>query len=64
MSWLPGWSAGAAWESLGCRHVRMGRSVAVKLLSSTMASEVGVRERFEVEARSAARLSKPLRKRL
>ncbi|HEV2760576.1 MAG TPA: serine/threonine-protein kinase [Acidimicrobiales bacterium] len=41
------------------RDLRLGRSVAVKLLSPTMASEAGVRERFDEEARSAARLSHP-----
>lgn len=41
------------------RDLRLGRSVAVKLLSATMASEAGVRERFEAEARSAAGLSHP-----
>ena len=41
------------------RDLRLGRSVAVKLLSPTMASESGVRERFEEEARSAARLTHP-----
>src|SRR5215210_804688 len=39
------------------RDLRLDRSVAVKLLSPTMASEAGVRERFDEEARSAARLS-------
>ena len=41
------------------RDLRLGRGVAVKLLSPTMASEPGVRERFDEEARSAARLSHP-----
>lgn len=41
------------------RDLRLGRSVAVKLLSPTMTSEPGVRERFDEEARSAARLSHP-----
>ena len=41
------------------RDLRLDRSVAVKLLSPTMASETGVRERFDEEARSAARLSHP-----
>ena len=41
------------------RDLRLGRDVAVKLLSPTMASEAGVRERFEAEARSAACLSDP-----
>jgi len=41
------------------RDLRLGRGVAVKLLSAHMASEAGVRERFEAEARSAARLSHP-----
>jgi len=41
------------------RDLRLGRNVAVKLLGSHMASQPGVRERFESEARSAARLSHP-----
>ena len=41
------------------RDLRLGRRVAVKLLSPTMASQAGVRERFDEEARSAARLSHP-----
>ena len=41
------------------RDLRLSRSVAVKLLSPTMASEAGVRERFDEEARSAARRSHP-----
>ena len=41
------------------RDLRLGRRVAVKLLSPTMATQAGVRERFEEEARSAARLSHP-----
>jgi len=37
----------------------LGRKVAVKPFSAMMASEAGVRERFEAEARSAAALSHP-----
>ena len=50
---------GGMGEVWSARDLRLGRSVAVKLLSPHMASEAGVRERFEAEARSAARLSHP-----
>ncbi len=50
---------GGMGEVWAARDLRLGRSVAVKLLSGHMASEAGVRERFEAEARSAARLSHP-----
>ena len=39
--------------------LRLGRTVAVKLLRTELAEQDGVRERFEDEARSAARLSHP-----
>ncbi len=39
--------------------LRLGRRVAVKLLRTDLAEQDGVRERFEDEARSAARLSHP-----
>lgn len=39
--------------------LRLGRTVAVKLLRTDLAEQEGVRERFEDEARSAARLSHP-----
>ncbi len=39
--------------------LRLGRSVAVKLLRTDLAEQDGVRERFEDEARAAARLSHP-----
>ncbi|HVM04705.1 MAG TPA: serine/threonine-protein kinase [Acidimicrobiales bacterium] len=38
---------------------RLDRAVAVKVLRPEMAADTGVRERFEAEARSAARLSHP-----
>ena len=38
---------------------RLDRPVAVKLLRPEMAADPGIRDRFEVEARSAARLSHP-----
>jgi len=41
------------------RDLRLGRDVAVKLLSPHLASEPGVRGRFEVEARAAAGLNHP-----
>lgn len=50
---------GGMGEVWAARDLRLGRSVAVKLLSAHMASEGGVRERFEAEARAAARLSHP-----
>ena len=50
---------GGMGEVWAARDLRLGRSVAVKLLSAHMASEADVRERFEAEARSAARLSHP-----
>lgn len=39
--------------------LRLGRTVAVKLLRTDLAEQEGVRERFEDEARAAARLSHP-----
>src|SRR5215210_9024463 len=50
---------GGMGEVWAARDLRLGRNVAVKLLSGHMASEAGVRDRFEAEARSAARLSHP-----
>ena len=50
---------GGMGEVWAARDLRLGRSVAVKLLSSTMASDAGVRERFDAEARSAAGLGHP-----
>jgi serine/threonine-protein kinase len=47
---------GEVWSA---RDLRLGRDVAVKLLSPQMAAPEGVRERFEAEARSAARLNHP-----
>lgn len=41
------------------RDLRLGRAVAVKLLSPQLASELGVRERFEAEGRAAAGISHP-----
>jgi len=41
------------------RDVRLGRPVAVKVLRPELASVPGIRERFEGEARSAARLVHP-----
>jgi len=41
------------------RDLRLDRDVAVKVLSPQMASDPGVRERFEAEARAAARLNHP-----
>ena len=50
---------GGMGEVWAARDLRLGRKVAVKLLSPSVASEAGVRERFDEEARSAARLSHP-----
>lgn len=50
---------GGMGEVWAARDLRLGRRVAVKLLSPALASEAGVRERFEAEARAAARLSHP-----
>jgi len=47
---------GEVWSAT---DLRLDRPVAVKVLSAQMASEANVRERFEVEARSAARLTHP-----
>jgi len=47
---------GEVWSAT---DLRLSRPVAVKVLSAQMASEANVRERFEVEARSAARLTHP-----
>ncbi|HEX7276490.1 MAG TPA: serine/threonine-protein kinase, partial [Acidimicrobiales bacterium] len=41
------------------RDLRLGRSVAVKLLGAHLATDRGVRERFEAEARAAAGLNHP-----
>ena len=38
---------------------RLARPVAVKLLLPELAAQAGMRDRFEAEARSAARLSHP-----
>jgi eukaryotic-like serine/threonine-protein kinase len=38
---------------------RLARPVAIKLLRSDLAAQVGLRERFELEARAAARLAHP-----
>jgi len=50
---------GGMGEVWSARDLRLGRDVAVKLLSPQMAAPEGVRERFEAEARSAARLNHP-----
>ena len=50
---------GGMGEVWSARDLRLSRNVAVKLLSPQMASEAGVRERFDAEARSAARLNHP-----
>src|SRR5215210_2355183 len=50
---------GGMGEVWAARDLRLGRRVAVKVLSPTMASQPGVRERFDAEARSAAHLSHP-----
>lgn len=50
---------GGMGEVWSATDLRLDRPVAVKLLNAQMASEASVRDRFEVEARSAARLSHP-----
>jgi len=50
---------GGMGEVWSATDLRLARPVAVKLLSAQMASEASVRDRFEVEARSAARLTHP-----
>ena len=50
---------GGMGEVWAARDVRLGRDVAVKRLSPHLASEPGVRERFDVEARAAAGLNHP-----
>jgi len=50
---------GGMGEVWAARDLRLDRDVAVKLLSPHMASQAGVRERFDAEARSAARLNHP-----
>jgi len=50
---------GGMGEVWSAKDLRLDRHVAVKMLNMQMASEVGVRERFDIEARSAARLNHP-----
>jgi eukaryotic-like serine/threonine-protein kinase len=50
---------GGMGEVWAARDLRLNRDVAVKRLSPQMASQAGVRERFEAEARAAARLNHP-----
>ena len=50
---------GGMGEVWAARDLRLGRDVAVKRLSPHLASEPGVRERFDVEARAAAGLNHP-----
>lgn len=50
---------GGMGEVWSAHDMRLDRPVAVKLLSTQMAAEAEVRERFDVEARSAARLNHP-----
>lgn len=50
---------GGMGEVWSATDLRLDRAVAVKLLSAQMASEPGVRDRFDVEAHSAARLTHP-----
>jgi len=46
-------------EVFEANDLRLGRKVAVKILRPALGSDPGVRERFEKEARTAARLSHP-----
>jgi hypothetical protein len=46
-------------EVFEANDLRLGRKVAVKILRPALGSDPGVRERFEQEARTAARLSHP-----
>src|SRR5205085_5453763 len=50
---------GGMGEVWAARDLRLERDVAVKRLSPHLASEPGVRERFEAEARAAAGLNHP-----
>ncbi|MEA2828862.1 MAG: eukaryotic-like serine/threonine-protein kinase [Actinomycetota bacterium] len=50
---------GGMGEVWAARDLRLGRDVAVKRLSAHLASEPGVRERFDAEARAAAGLNHP-----
>jgi len=50
---------GGMGEVWAARDLRLGRDVAVKVLSPQMAAPADVRERFESEARAAARLNHP-----
>ena len=50
---------GAMGRVYRARHVRVGRTVAIKVLHSHMLREPGAVERFEREARLAARLHHP-----
>ncbi len=50
---------GGMGEVWAASDLRLGRQVAIKLLSPHLASDPGVRERFEAEARAAAGLNHP-----
>src|SRR5690349_13760180 len=50
---------GAMGEVRAARDLRLDRRVAVKLLSRHVAADPVTRQRFETEARSAARLNHP-----
>src|SRR5215470_5791623 len=51
--------AGGMGEVYRARDSRLRRDVAIKVLSESLASDVGRRKRFEQEARSASALSHP-----
>jgi serine/threonine protein kinase len=51
--------AGAMGEVYAARDVRLGRDVAVKVLSPTLASDEGSLSRFEREARAVAAVNHP-----
>lgn len=51
--------AGAMSEVYRCRDTRLDREVAVKVIHETVASRANVVERFEREARTAARIEHP-----
>lgn len=50
---------GGMGEVRAAEDLRLGRSVAVKLLRADLASDADLRRRFEAEARAAARISHP-----
>jgi serine/threonine protein kinase len=51
--------SGGMGEVYRARDLRLGRDVALKVMASHIASDAGMRRRFETEARAIASLSHP-----